>query len=158
MWVTKADGTLFRISPNPSLPIEGTISLGGLPSDIVVADGGVWIADEFGDLIRVDERTGRESDPLPIGGTLESLAATEDRLWVVDSDGLVVVVSLQTRQVLQSIPVGGRPVDVTVGFGFVWIADHRGERLVRIDETSLERSSFAVPGLRPPSRSTKTAA
>ena len=146
VWVTRDDGTLFRISPAPGLPIEGTISLGGLPSDIVIADGGVWIADAFGDLIRVDERTGRETDRLEIGGTLKSLAATEDRLWVVDSDGLVVVFDLQTRRVLQSIPIGGRPIDVAVGSGGVWIADQRGERLVRIDETSLERSSFALPG------------
>jgi DNA-binding beta-propeller fold protein YncE len=77
---------------------------------------------------------------------LVSLAATEDRLWLVDSDGLVVVFDLQTRRVLQSIPIGGRPVDVAVGSGVVWIADQRGERLVRIDETTLERSSFALPG------------
>ena len=146
VWVTRDDGTLLRISPAPGLPIEGTISLGGLPSDIVIADGGVWIADAFGDLIRVDERTGRETDRLEIGGTLQALAATEDRLWVVDSDGLVVVFDLQTGRVLQSIPIGGRPVDVAVGSGGVWIADQRGERLVRIDETSLERSSFALPG------------
>jgi class 3 adenylate cyclase/streptogramin lyase len=146
VWVTKADGTLFQISTTPGLPIEGTISLGGLPSDIVIAEGGVWVADEFGDLIRVDQRTGRETDRLPIGGTLKALAATEDRLWVVDSDGLVVVFDLQTRRVLQSIPTGGRPVDVAVGSGVVWIADQRGERLVRIDETSLERSSFALSG------------
>ena len=146
VWVTKDDGTLYRISPTPGLPIEGTISLGGLPSDIVITDGGVWIADEFGDLIRVDERTGRESDRLRIGGTLKALAATEDRLWVVDSEGLVVLVDLQTRRVLQSIPIGGTPVDVAAGSGVVWIADQLGEHLVRIDETNLERSSFALPG------------
>jgi streptogramin lyase len=146
VWVTKVDGTLFRISPTLGLPIERTISLGGLPSDIVIADGGVWIADEFGDLIRIDERTGRETDRLPIGGNLKSLAATEDHLWVVDSDGLLVEVNLLKREVLRSIPIGGTPVDVAVGSGFVWIAEQREERLVRIDETSLERSSFALPG------------
>jgi streptogramin lyase len=146
VWVTKVDGTLYRISPTSGLPIEGTTSLGGFPSDIVITEGGVWITDEFGDLIRVDERTGRESDRLPIGGTLKSVAATQDRLWVVDSEGLVVIVDLQTRRVLQSIPIGGTPVDVAAGSGVVWIADQRGERLVRIDETSLERSSFALPG------------
>jgi YVTN family beta-propeller protein len=145
-WVTKADGTLFRISLTPGLPIEGTISLGGLPSDIVTAEGGVWVADEFGDLIRVDQRTGRETDRLRIGGTLGALAASEDRLWVVDTDGLVAVIDLRTRRVLQSIPIGGGPVDVAVGSGVVWIADQQGERLVGIDETTLERSSFALPG------------
>jgi hypothetical protein len=114
----------------------------------VIADGGVWIADEFGDLIRVDERTGRETDRLEIGGTLQALAATEDRLWVVDSEGLVVLVSLGTPQVQQSIPTGGRPVDVAVGSGVMWIADQRGEQLMTIDETSLEpgESGFALPG------------
>jgi class 3 adenylate cyclase len=148
VWVTKENGTLYRISPTSGLPIEGTTSLGGFPSDIVIADGGVWIADEFGDLIRVDERTGRETDRLEIGGTLQALAATEDRLWVVDSEGLVVLVSLGTRDVLRSIPIGGRPVDVAVGFGVVWIADQRGEQLETIDETSLEpgESGFALPG------------
>ena len=148
VWVADADGTLFRISPAPGLPIEGTISLGGLPSAIVIADGGVWIADMFGDLIRVDERTGRETERLEIGGTLQALAATEDRLWVVDSEGLVVLVSLDTRKVLRSIPIGGRPVDVAVGSGVVWIADQRGEQLETIDETSLEpgESGFALPG------------
>jgi adenylate/guanylate cyclase family protein len=148
VWVAKYDGTLLRISPTPGLPIEETISLGGLLSDIVIADGGVWIADEFGDLIRVDERTGRETDRLEIGGTLQALAATEDRLWVVDTEGLVVLVSLDTREVLQSIPIGGRPVDVAVGSGVVWIADQRGEQLLTIDEISLEpgESGFALPG------------
>ena len=58
VWVTKIDGTLYRVSPTPGLPIEGTISLGGLPSDILIAEGGVWIADEFGDLIRIDRANG----------------------------------------------------------------------------------------------------
>jgi streptogramin lyase len=148
VWVTKLDGTLYRISPTSGLPIEATISLGGLPSDIVIADGGVWIADEFGDLIRIDERTGRETDRLEIGGTLRALAATEDRLWVVDSEGLVVVVSLGARHVVESIPIGDRPVDVAVGSGIVWIADQRGERLETIDVTSLEpgESGFALAG------------
>jgi DNA-binding beta-propeller fold protein YncE len=148
VWVLKDDGTLFRISSTPGLPIEGTIRLGGLPSDIVVADGGVWIADMFGDLIRVDERTGRETERLRIGGTLQALAATENRLWVVDSEGLVVLVSLDTREVLQSIPIGGRPVDVAVGSGVVWIADQRREQLETIDTTTLEpgESGFALPG------------
>ncbi|HET6791172.1 MAG TPA: adenylate/guanylate cyclase domain-containing protein [Actinomycetota bacterium] len=148
VWVAMANGTLFRISPIPGLPIEETISLGGLPSDIVIANGGVWIADEFGDLIRVDERTGRETDRLKIGGTLRALAATEDGLWVVDSEGLVVLVSLDTREVRQSIPIGGRPVDVAVGSGVVWIVDQRGEQLLTIDEMSLEpgESGVALPG------------
>lgn len=145
VWVTKSDGTLFRISPTPGLRIEETVPVGGLPSDIVIADGGVWIADAFGDLIRVDERT-LETDRLPIGGTLKALAATEDRLWVVDSDGLVVVIDLHTRGVLRSIPIGGTPVDVAVRSGAVWVADLRGERLVRIDETDLERSGVALTG------------
>jgi streptogramin lyase len=143
IWVTKAGGTLFRISPTPGLPIEDTISLGDLPSDIAIAEGGVWITDEFGDLIRVDERTG-ETDAFQIGGTLTALAAAEHRLWIVDSDGLVVLFDLHTRRVLQSIPVGGTPVDVAVGSGVVWIADQRGERLVKIDETSREREAFAL--------------
>jgi len=146
VWVAKYNGTLLRISPTPGLRIEETISLGGLPSDIVIAEGGVWIADEFGGLIRIDERTGRETNRLQVGGTLKALAATEDRLWVVDSEGLVVLVSLDTREVLQSIPIGGSPVDVGVGSGVVWIADQRGEQLLTIDEMSLERSSFALPG------------
>ena len=148
VWVTKDDGTLVRISPAPGLPIEGTISLGGLPSDIIIVDGGVWIADEFGDLIRVDERTGRETERLDIGGTLRALAATEDRLWVVDSEGLVVLVSLDTREVLQSIPIGGSPVDVAVGSGVLWIANQREEQLEIIDTTSLEpgESGFPLPG------------
>jgi class 3 adenylate cyclase len=146
VWVTKADGTLFRISPTPGLPIEAAISLGGVPRDIVIADRGVWIANEFGDLVRIDERTGRKTKPFQIGGRLTALAAAEDRLWIVDSDGLVVEFDLHTQRVLRSIPVGGTPVDVVVTSGAVWIADQRMERLMRIDATSLERSSFALPG------------
>lgn len=146
VWVTKIDGTLFRISPTRGLPIEGTISLGGgLPSDIVIAEGGVWVADEFGDLIRVDERT-EETETFQIGGTPKALAATENRLWIVDSEGFVVEFDLRTRRVLRAIPIGGRPVDVAVGSGAVWIADQRGEQLVRIDETSHEPSLFTLPG------------
>jgi streptogramin lyase len=47
---------------------------------------------------------------------------------------------------MRSIPVGGTPVDVAVTSGSVWIADRRMERLVRIDMTSLDLSSFALPG------------
>jgi streptogramin lyase len=145
VWVTKANGTLYRFSPARGLSIEGTISLGGLPSDIVIADEGVWVADEFGDLIRVDERT-EETKTFQIGGTPEALAATEDRLWIVDSEGFVVEFDLRARRVLRAIPVGGRPVDIAVGSGAVWIADQRGEQLVRIDETSHEPFAFPLPG------------
>lgn len=146
VWVTKADGTLLRISPTPGLPIEAIISLGGVPRDIAIVDRDVWIANEFGDLVRIDERTGRKTEPFQIGGTLTALAAAEDRLWVVDSDGLVVEFNLRTQRVMRSIPVGGTPVDVAVTSGSVWIADRRMERLVRIDVTSLDLSSFALPG------------
>jgi DNA-binding beta-propeller fold protein YncE len=146
VWVTKADGTLFRISPTPGLPIEETISLGGLPSDIVIADEGVWIADEFGDLVRVDDRTNRITKRFEIGGTPEGLAATEGRLWIVDSGGSIVEFDLRTRRVLRSIPIGGTPTDVAVSSGVVWIADQGGDRLVSIDATTHERSRFALPG------------
>jgi class 3 adenylate cyclase/streptogramin lyase len=146
VWVTTSDGTLFRISPTPGLPIERTIPLGGgLPSDIVIADGGVWVADEFGDLIRVDERT-EETRTFQIGGTPKALAATDDRLWIVDSEGFVVEFDLRDRRVKRAIPIGGGPVDVAVVAGAVWIADQQRERLVRIDETSHEPIRFPLPG------------
>jgi hypothetical protein len=58
VWVTKVDGTLLRISPTPGLPIEATISLGGVPRDVAIVDRDVWIAYEFGDLVR-DARPSR---------------------------------------------------------------------------------------------------
>ena len=124
VWVTRATtAPYFGSSAYPRLADRGN-HLAGRSSERHRdrPTEACWIADEFGDLIRVDERTGRETERLEIGGTPRALAATEDRLWVVDSEGLVVLVSLDTREVRQSIPIGGRPVDVAVGSGVVWIA------------------------------------
>jgi class 3 adenylate cyclase len=138
VWVTKTDGTLFRIDPTEGLRVEETIELGGSLSDVTIADDAVWIADEFGDVIRVDPARNRETDRIHVSGTPKALAATTEHLWIVDPAGLVTVIDLRTRSIRKVINVGGRPVDVAVGLDAIWVADEGRDRVMKLTESTLE--------------------
>jgi len=147
LWLATADGSLRRIAVSDVSEIDEALDVGGPASDLVIVDGGVWVTNEFGSILRVDERTGAVTESLEPGGSLRSIAATDAHLWVVDPEGLVIVVDIDGGRIRKSISVGGTPIDVTSGLGAVWVADTAGERIVRLDETTLsEDGSFDLSG------------
>jgi YVTN family beta-propeller protein len=82
VWVTKADGTLFRISPTTGLPIEGTVSVGGLPSD-----DRLWVVDSDGLVVVIDLQTRKVLRSIPIGGTPVDAAVGSGAVWIADQRG-----------------------------------------------------------------------
>ena len=131
VWVCVDDGSLFRFAAGAKLRRPTLVSLGGALSDLVVTDGALWVADEFGRVIRVNP-DGLGVKPIDVGGQPKALAATDDRVWAVDPKGIVVAVDPEARREPERIPVEGDLVDIAAGVDAVWIADRDGD-LIKLD-------------------------
>jgi class 3 adenylate cyclase/streptogramin lyase len=126
VWVCLEDGSLFRFDAGAQLRRPTRVSLNGVLSDLVVTAGALWVADEFGRIIRLDPDSLRVT-PIDVGGQPKALTATDDRVWAVDPAGIVIVVDLEARREAERIPVEGDLVDIAAGLGAVWVADHHGD-------------------------------
>ena len=131
VWVCIEDGSLAWFDVDEDLKHPERLSLDGVPSDLVVAAGALWVADEFGRILRVDPNDHRVSS-IDVGGAPKAIAATRDRIWTVDPAGIVVTVEVASGRV-RRVPLEGDLVDVAAGLDAIWIADRNG-RLVRIDD------------------------
>ena len=131
VWVSLQDGSLYRFKGGGPLKRPDRITLDGAPADLLIAANNLWVADEFGRILRLD-RGGSLVDAIDVGGQPKALTATEDRIWAVDPEGLVVVVDPLGRREPQRKSVEGDLVDVAAGPDAVWVADNGGD-LIELD-------------------------
>lgn len=170
VWVTDGLGTLVRIdpdavvgetaptqspapaaSPTPSEPpisssgpVVASITVSGLPAQMAVGVGAVWMTDEeTGVLWRVDPATNEAVAVIELGvsgGTFYSVAVGEGAVWVAsDQDGGVFRVDPATNEVVAFISFP-YPAGIAVGAGAVWLLTNYdptgtpvGTAIVRID-------------------------
>jgi hypothetical protein len=95
-------------TPEPVAPrVLEVVRLGGVPTDAIVAEGSVWVADASrSEVARIDVATRRVVTRAPVEGQPIALAWGDGRLWVRSAVG--------RRTQVQRIP-GGRVTPV--GFG-----------------------------------------
>ena len=74
---------LGRDDPEPvAAPrIVATIAIGGLPQDVAVGAGAVWVADGTGRVVRIDPETRDVVAKVPAGSEVPSVATSEDAVW-----------------------------------------------------------------------------
>lgn len=116
LWVTTTNGLLHIVSP-VSLAVQQTLTIGGIPQDIVINGVGTraYVANEGGWVDVFDVATAERLDsipaPIPFGLALQPGA---DRLWVTSGRrGEVYALDLSTRRILGGRSVGGTPRTVT---------------------------------------------
>lgn len=120
-------GVLLALLLAPSVSAstrELTIHLPGLPTDIVYADGSLWVTTVPSDeLLRLDPASGRvlARVRLPSVNPLSRLAVADGSVWVTDTDAAVYRVDLHTGRLAARIDLRMAAVGVAAGAGSVWV-------------------------------------
>jgi len=78
-----------------------------------------------GELVAIDDASGRIERRLPAGRTPAWVAAGDARLWVVDADDRTLLAVDPSSGELETLATGATPIEVAVGAGAVWVANGR---------------------------------
>jgi hypothetical protein len=162
VWVTRALGApfmaehsweLLRIDPSTDV-VEVTTTLDIDPFAIAYADGSVWIAGHYSNIVaRVDAQTGEVIASVELSGPA-GFTVGDGAVWVIGGtdDGSVSVsrIDVATNQVVASFDVSGVPDDATdawmwfrwkrLGFadGSLWLSNPSQDTVVRVDPATLD--------------------
>jgi YVTN family beta-propeller protein len=84
----------------------------------------VWVADTADDaIVRIDPRTGRVTDTIPVGQGPRGVAVGDGGVWVADSAaGTISRIDPVRRRVVSTIFIGQRPEDVVVAGPSVFVS------------------------------------
>jgi YVTN family beta-propeller protein len=126
VWVPgdAADSRVWRIDAKRGRLLDTIEFPFAIGRGIAAGGGALWVAGLLDDIVaRVDARTGRITDRIPVGRGPVGLALSDGRLWVANQlDRTVSLVDVRRRRVVRTIGVGGAPVELAVGAGGVWAA------------------------------------
>ena len=145
IWVANAaKETIQRIDPKTNRVTDAPVTIKQPCAGLVVAFASVWSEDCVqNELVRVDERSGRELARIPIiPADSEGLAtATQTAVYVVSKDAasvhyFVAKVDPTTNKIVRKIPVAPGAVAAAAGFGSVWVTNPFLGTVTRIDAAS----------------------
>jgi hypothetical protein len=145
IWVANAaKETIQRIDPKTNRVTDARVTIKQPCAGLVVAFASVWSEDcDQNELVRVDERSGRELARIPIiPADSEGLAtATQTAVYVVGKDAssvhyFVAKVNPTTNKIVRKIPVAAASVAAAAGFGSVWVTNPFLGTVTRIDAAS----------------------
>lgn len=129
LWTANSGAdTISKITPSTGRSEQ--ITVGGVPIQLGVDQGAVWVWNYSDSITRVDIATGAVSDPITTGtATITSIAVGGGYVWVShENEGTVSRVNMQTLQVEgEPTKVGTKPVSMVVDDGLVYVvntADH----------------------------------
>jgi streptogramin lyase len=133
VWLTLEDGTLARIDPRSGQRTVRKVAQGA--DWVTFGDGAVWVIDQVaGQIIKVDPRTLRTLDVVPLPGDLEKAVVGGGSLWVMDSAaGTITRVDTSTDSPDDPIRVGSAPSDLKYGFDSLWVSDIQDGTISQID-------------------------
>ena len=144
VWTANAgDASISRVDPAGGAAQQ--ITVGGVPVELAVSDGGVWVWNYSNAVTRVDVATGVVDGPISANGVgdITGITAGGGFLWLSHaSSNSVSRIDLATRQATGTpTPVGAAPVGLAYGNRAVYVAN-TGETTV----TVLDGATGAVAG------------
>jgi DNA-binding SARP family transcriptional activator/ABC-type branched-subunit amino acid transport system substrate-binding protein len=153
VWVTDGSSRLVRVDPHTSRVVGG-IDVGLSLNGVAVGGGAVWtIAGRAASVARVDPRTRRVTDRIPIVSRpgAESpypiaIEVGDGSIWVLNANVATVTrIDARERGVTATVPIGIErgPVRLAVGRGAVWVANGDGT-LSRIDADTNAVTTVAI--------------
>jgi DNA-binding beta-propeller fold protein YncE len=176
VWVPNTgDGTLSRIDPRRNR-VVATITIGvpeamlahgcgpsnehtfysgsfllrrcDVPSAVATSPGWVWVTkNDDQSVARIDPRTNRISQVIPVGTDLWGIAADTSQVWVTDYyHGNVVRIDPATNRAVATLTGFSGPTGVGIGAGAVWVVETGARRLARIDPASNTVTSYIPIG------------
>jgi DNA-binding SARP family transcriptional activator/ABC-type branched-subunit amino acid transport system substrate-binding protein len=153
VWVTDGSRRLIRVDPHTGT-IVGGIDVDHSLNGVAVDEGLVWtISGRAATVFRVDPRTGRVTDRIPIvsrpGAEAPYPIAIEVGLgsvWVLNANVATVTrIDAHDRGVTARVSIGVErgPRRLAVGEGAAWVANADGT-LTRIDAATNDATTFAI--------------
>ena len=110
------------------------VRTGTSPAAVVVAFGGIWVADNFENTVSRIDPSNFVAPPIPVGHGPQAIADGEGSVWVaVTGDDSVVRIDPATNSVKTTIDVGEAPSAIAVGEHAVWVANSGDGTVSRID-------------------------
>ena len=128
--------------------VGSTISIGGGPNGIAIANGVVWVtivqpgeSGEPGAVARFDSST-REpiGSPTTVGVRPNAIAANDEAVWVANSaDNTVMPLDPETGEVAgPPVEVGEEPSALALSEGVLWVVNTLSDEVMRLDAATGE--------------------
>lgn len=135
IWTVSGRSELVRIDP-ASHSIADRIEVRSFePEGIAIGGNLLWVSSSFeGNILRVDTRTGKVKDRLPVDGSLFGGIVIGDSYWVSGNNGTIYQLDATNGDVVgQRDQVGFGPIPAA---GNLWTVDFLAETVYRLDETT----------------------
>jgi ABC-type transport system substrate-binding protein len=115
--------------------VAETFGVGSEPSDVVLNNGSLWVANRGGGTVsELDPTTGLTERIVRTGGDPSGLATAAGGVWVAgDESGTVERIDARTGQITNRIRVGDAPTAVAATSRAVWVLDPLDATVSRID-------------------------
>jgi ABC-type branched-subunit amino acid transport system substrate-binding protein/DNA-binding beta-propeller fold protein YncE len=134
VWARNPDHTVSRIDPETGRLVEVIdVAAGG---SIAAGKEGVWFIDDEGpSVVRIDPRTNRPGQRIPVGAQeVRGIAVGAGSVWTTaEREGLVWRIQPGPSPVTRTIDVGPGVTYIAYGAGAVWAANFIDGTVSRID-------------------------
>ncbi|MFL5893948.1 MAG: BTAD domain-containing putative transcriptional regulator [Thermoleophilaceae bacterium] len=132
--VLRMDPARCVVSKRVPLPGGGIQGSQGLPKQIAVGAGAVWVVNGGGRLIKIDARLNRVSAAVP-ALRVHAIALAGGSVWAIPVEGTKLVeVDAASARVRRSVPIPAARLDsLAAGAGALWVVDSLEGALWRID-------------------------
>jgi DNA-binding beta-propeller fold protein YncE len=153
-WVTsERDGTVTWLDPASGKRLRQVTLRRGI-SGVAIGSKWLWVTDpRRHELLRLDPKTLREKQAIPIPGAPGPIALSADppRVWVADEDGkgIAVVNAESDRRIRTQLPPLAAPLRLAVGAGGLWASSSSTASVRRIDLGTLAPGEPILAGARP---------
>lgn len=137
VWSANSDRTVSLIEPSGAE--VDRFDVPGVPGDIAIAKGPVWVAlPEAGGVVEVRPSSGPEEPISVFDGPVDAMELTvgDGVLWVVARGEELAFVDAATRS-STTVELGDAPIDVAIHAGEVWVLS-AGGRIIPIDQETLQ--------------------
>jgi outer membrane protein assembly factor BamB len=133
IWAVAGRSELVRIDPG-SHSIAERIELESFePEGLAIGRNLLWVSSSFeGNVLRVDLRTGRVRDRLPVDGSLFGGIVIGDSYWISGNNGTIYRLDAGSGEVVDQLDlVGFGPIPAA---GNLWTVDLLSNTVFRLDE------------------------
>ena len=135
IWTVAGRSELVRIDPG-SHSIVQRIKLESFEAEGLAIGGNLlWVSSSFeGNVLRVDLRTGRVRDRLPVDGSLFGGIVIGDSYWISGNNGTIFRLDAGSGEVVHQLDlVGFGPIPAA---GNLWTVDFLSNTVFRLDEAA----------------------
>lgn len=133
IWTIAGRSELVRIDPASGSIVQRIKLESFEPEGLAIAGNLLWVSSSFeGNVLRVDLRTGRVRDRLPVDGSLFGGVVIGRSYWISGNNGTIFRLDAGSGEVVDQIDlVGFGPIPAA---GNLWTVDFLSNTVFRLDE------------------------